>query len=802
MKSLSANDRSLRLFPPARARVSLIVFAMLTLVSGCRATARPPAAQGEVAAQSASDYTLAFEKEPFSYMVRAKGDVVLRERAADTARTALFYVTEDGGAQYLTEPVLLECGERRLRATYETTDGRRARLRIEPQEHGGFQVELLLEPKVGVLRVGETLAARAGEHFQGLTERVRGADDDVPRDPDLPVELGRRGHFVKMQTKGTVSLYSPFYLSSAGYGLFVRGTWTGRFDMARKSDEHVRFSFDGPSLTYDVLTGGTPERIIEQYTSVAGRPLLPPRWTFGHWRWRNDHFNPDTLYDGTSYRGPYNSMVYEDVMMMERLDIPLSVYWLDRPWAVGARGYGGFAWDRERFPNPQEMSRWLEERGTKMLLWIAPWVLGEPAETALKEGYFLPNKSMARLGIKRAEQARDPDFVRSLKPKLFDQVQNASDYYARVFAGQYFGPSASAWGGEKARSELLDALRATNDPLDLLRFTTVQHYGRVLIDFTNPEALDWWQEKLGTVLDDGVDGFKLDRSEEIVPARRDVFAHDGRSLMEMHNDYPRQYAEAVYEVTKKYRGDDFVLLTRAGYPGSQKYTTFWSGDSGGSFIGLRNALIGGLRASIIGYPLWGSDTGGYSGDVRRDVFKRWLGLSAFSPVLEVGPTANEGPWDLPPDGIYEPKVIATWRTYAKLHMHVQDYTYQHARKAHRTGHPIMRPLFYEHPSDERAWEIWDQYYYGDDYLVAPVLEEGATTREVYLPEGEWIDYWNPEGDTLDGPATVTVEAPLYKTPIFLRAGSGQEILDLEQLYRESLKIARERPELNDGSRLR
>jgi alpha-glucosidase (family GH31 glycosyl hydrolase) len=107
----------------------------------------------------------------------------------------------------------------------------------------------------------------------------------------------------------------------------------------------------------------------------------------------------------------------------------------------------------------------------------------------------------------------------------------------------------------------------------------------------------------------------------------------------------------------------------------------------------------------------------------------------------------------------------------------------------------------ESPNDEQAWSIWDEYLYGDDYLVAPVLEKGAREREVYLPEGRWIDYWNPDDAPVEGPTTVTVETPLYKTPIFLRAESDREVLDLDALYQESLEIAREQPTMPDGSQL-
>jgi alpha-glucosidase (family GH31 glycosyl hydrolase) len=312
----------------------------------------------------------------------------------------------------------------------------------------------------------------------------------------------------------------------------------------------------------------------------------------------------------------------------------------------------------------------------------------------------------------------------------------------------------------------------------------------------------WWQDYVARLLDDGVAAFKLDRAEEFVSDARDAYAHDGRSMHEVQNEYPMLYAKAVQAVARKHR-EDVVVMPRAGYAGSQRYANaFWAGDTRATWLGFRNTLIGGLRSAVMGFPIWGSDTGGYwGGTTTEELLSRWLAMSAFSPIMEIGPINDRAPWDMPDGTGYNAEAIATWRTYALLHEHLADYSAQYAETAHETGTPIMRPLFVEYPNDERAWSIWDEYLYGDDYLVAPVLEKGAREREVYLPEGQWVDYWSPDDAPVEGPTTVTVETPLYKTPIFLRAGSDQEVLDLNELYQESLEIAREQPTLPDGSQL-
>jgi alpha-glucosidase (family GH31 glycosyl hydrolase) len=745
-------------------------------------------------------------RAPFSYALTAadREEALVRQHRPDTAQSALYFVTEEG-TQYLTEPLSFSKRGQTLNARYRTTDGREATVRIDPEAaRGGWAVSIRFTPSTGIERVGEVLAARTGEHFHGLTERVRGNDDDVPRDPSLPVSLDRRGHRVEMDVNGTVSLYAPFYLSSAGYGLYAETTSLGVFDVAQTNEERVRFAFDGSSLSYRIFPGG-PKEILDQYTEVAGRPSVPPKWAFGTWRWRDNHVNRDTLYDGSRYRGPYNSMTYEDVAMMDSLDIPLDVYWVDRPWAKGVRGYDDFEWDPERFPNAQSMIDWVrEDQDAEFLVWIAPWVMGDMADVALKRGYALPSKGMVEMGVKdmTAEKMQSAEYLQDLKPAILEQIGELEGYSIEVASALYLQEEEEREPDE-IRSALRQKVKAAETAEELRPFLRIADRSYTMIDFTNPEAVSWWQDYGGRLLDQGVAAFKLDRAEEFVSDAADAYAHDGRPMSEVQNEYPLLYAKAVKEVAQEHR-DDFVVMPRAGYSGSQRYANaFWAGDTRATWIGLRNTLIGGLRSAVMGYPIWGSDTGGYwGGTTTHELFARWLGLSAFSPVMEIGPLNDRAPWDMPDGTGYNAEAIATWRTYALLHDHLKDYTARYAEEAHERGTPIMRPLFVEYPSDERAWELWDQYLYGEDYLVAPVIEEGAREREVYLPEGEWIDYWSPDEGSIKGPTTVTVNTPLHKTPIFLRAESDQEVLDLQGLYEESLEIAQDQPSLPDVNQLK
>ena len=176
------------------------------------------------------------------------------------------------------------------------------------------------------------------------------------------------------------------------------------------------------------------------------------------------------------------------------------------------------------------------------------------------------------------------------------------------------------------------------------------------------------------------------------------------------------------------------MMPRAGYTGSTRYGVFWGGDIASPPEGLRTAIIALLRSSIIGYPVWGSDIGGYwGGELDREVTARWLAFGAFSPLMEVGPTEDKGLWDLDEEPHYDPQILAIWRLYAKLHTQLQDYSYQHAKKAHKTGMPIVRPLFLSYPDQKQAWNNWQTYLYGSDILVSPLWQKGKTEHSIYLP---------------------------------------------------------------------
>lgn len=568
----------------------------------------------------------------------------------------------------------------------------------ELQVSGDAKIEKLeehvyrLTSKSGNLAV----ALSPGEAIYGLTERI--VDDHVASEnrPQAVGGLDRRGEIVTMWVTPTIAGYVPFYISSTGYGMLVEGTRPGIYDLGKSDPNLLRLGWDlGPEGFSCVFFEGPGYlEIMDRYTKLAGRPILPPRWAFFPWKWR-DQVKIGRFADLDGLR--INAEVAEDILNYEKLGFPVGVYLIDRPWGEGTMGCGNFNWDENRLPNGDEMVKKLQARGWKVAVWGAPWAIGNSSKE--------------------------------------------------------FGPEARAKGFMMGERNL---------------------------DYTNPAAVAWHQEKIEAFMRrSGIDGWKLDRGDEYMLSQKTDRHFDGRSGFAVRNDYPRMFIKTYYEASRAVRGDDFVLLVRPAYTGTQAFCVKWGGDTRGrddSLLNINNSTDKGLRSVIIslqrmammGFPVWGSDTGGYQGFKDREVFARWLQVSCFCPIMEIGGVGPHEPWAMPTHPKYDEEMIKIFRRYTRLHAQLAPYTYALARRAHDTGNPIVHPLVFDWPDDPKVKNMWDEYMFGDAFLVAPVWETQKREREVYLPAGTWLDFWDRKKQ-YPGPLAIKVPAPLDKIPLFIKA---------------------------------
>jgi len=251
-----------------------------------------------------------------------------------------------------------------------------------------------------------------------------------------------------------------------------------------------------------------------------------------------------------------------------------------------------------------------------------------------------------------------------------------------------------------------------------------------ILDFSNPEAVSWYQNKLSSLLELGVGAIKVDFGEA-APAKG-VY-HNGRTGFYEHNLYPLRYNKAVADVTKEVTGDQ-IMWARSAWAGSQRWPLHWGGDPANTNSAMAATVRGGLSMGLSGFSFWSHDIGGFVLKTPEDVYRRWLPFGLLSSHSRAHGTPPKEPWK------YGEDFTDAYRKAVNIRYKLMPYIYAQSKHSAENGLPMMRALFVEYPDDPGAWLVDDQYLFGQDVLVAPMFEK-TESRQVYLPGNhKWIDY--------------------------------------------------------------
>lgn len=291
-------------------------------------------------------------------------------------------------------------------------------------------------------------------------------------------------------------------------------------------------------------------------------------------------------------------------------------------------------------------------------------------------------------------------------------------------------------------------------------------------DFGNPDVRSWWGENLSFYVNLGVAGIWNDMNEPASfngPLPDDVIFTDEDRVSthaELHNVYGHNMAKATYEGWRKLTGKRPFVITRACYSGSQKYTTAWTGDNQSLWTHLRMAIPQQCNLGLSGMAFVGTDIGGFGADTTPELMARWVEVGCFSPLFRnhcAKGSMNQEPW------LFGEEVLDIYRKYVTLRYSLLPYFYDLCRVCAQTGIPVIRPLVLHYENDTNVRNLNDEFLVGEHLLAAPVVEQGATKRMVYLPEGIWYDYWTHK--EYRGQEYYLIDAPLDTCPLFVKAGS-------------------------------
>ena len=621
----------------------------------------------------------------------------------------------------LNDPLIAEIGDLRitlysnpLRLVLKRESDNLVLETIEP-------IRILARANGTVLQCKLEFKSPSDEAFYGFGERFNAFDQRGNR-----LDNYVYGQYTDQGKRSYIPI--PFFISSRGYAYWLRTDCQAEFDLAAAQTDcwTVTGLLDDPiaGLEMKFFFQQQPRSIIKAFTDLTGKPKLPPAWVFGLWMSSNDwnsqaeiihqlhltqqHQIPASVLVIEAWSDEINFYIWNDAHYQQK---PSSQKYSLTDFHFPAEGH---------WPDPKAMVDELHQADVRLVLWQIP---------VIKHGEARENLDK-RLNIKDQEYAIQHGFV----------VQKADGSPHRVEAHM-------PWFA-----------------------------GSLVLDFTNPEAADWWLKKREYLLTElGIDGFKTDGGEHVWDPETRFY--NGMRGSRGINTYPIAYEGAYQRFLETHRGKDYVLFSRAGYTGAQGVPCHWAGDENSTWDAFRASIRAMLNVGLCGVPFMGWDIAGFAGPIpSSELYLRATAFSVFCPIMQYHsdgngrriPSRDRTPWNIQ-EQTGDRDVIPIFREFANLRMNLLPYILGLAWESSQTGVPLMRPLFLDYPDDAACREFPYQYMFGDALLVAPVIDENVTLLPVYLPQGEWRDFWT--GEYFRGPRTIDVKVPRDRIPVFQKAGS-------------------------------
>ncbi len=496
----------------------------------------------------------------------------------------------------------------------------------------------------------------------------------------------------------------PIYLAlrkGMSYGIFLDNSYRSVFDVGKTEAGRLWYQADSGELNYYFIYGPGAKEVIEGYGRLTGGFPLPPLWALGNMQCRYSYSD--------------EGQVREIAGKFRQSQVPCDVLFLDIHYMDH---YKVFSFNSKRFPDPKGLISDLEKQGFKVITIVDPGVKVEPGYEVYEQG---------------------------LK----------NDYFVRSKTGGYF--QARVWPGDV-----------------------------YFPDFLKPEVREWWGGLHKFLLDLGVDGIWNDMNEPagwvkdirigslMIPTGGKVpwlgMVHGDREHpvdhAKAHNVYALLEAQGTYEGLKRLRPDQRpFVISRAGYPGLQRYSSVWTGDNFATWPELRLSLAMLLNLGISGIPDVGTDIGGFVLAPSGEMYARWLQQGVFYPFCRTH-TAVYHPSQDPFS--YGPEVQAISKSTIELRYRLLPYTYTYFKEASETDLPIMRAMLLEFPDDEKTYQLSQQFMWGDWLLAAPVTVEGTRQKKVYLPAGNWYRF--ERGERIAGGKELVEMVTLSSLPLYVREG--------------------------------